>query len=59
MEANHRIHRARNKKPAFYPTGQVVGPLNRQKDCRQIMYGLLQEYAKTVACLHGNLHGQA
>jgi len=56
MEANHRINRAGAEDLAFYPTGQVVGQMNTEKDCRSIMYELLEEYADTVDRLHGSLH---
>jgi len=56
MEANHRISRAGNEELAFYPTGQVVGQMNQEKDCRTIMYELLEEYADTVDRLHALLH---
>ena len=36
--------------------GQVVGQMNQEKDCRTIMYELLEEYAHTVERLHTNLH---
>ena len=56
MEANHRINRAGAEDLAFYPTGQVVGQMNSEKDCRSIMYELLEEYADTVDRLHSSLH---
>ena len=56
MEANHRINRANAEELAFYPTGQVVGQMNDEKDCRTIMYELLDEYAQTVDRLHASLH---
>jgi len=56
MEANHRIARSENESLAFYPTGQVVGQMNQEKDCRAVMYELLSEYADTVERLHANLH---
>lgn len=56
MEANHRINRAGAEDLAFYPTGQVVGQMNTEKDCRSIMYELLEEYADTVDRLHSSLH---
>lgn len=59
MEANHRISRAQNEELAFYPTGQVVGQMNQEKDCRTIMYELLEEYADTIERLHGDLHAGA
>ncbi len=35
---------------------QVVGQMNQEKDCRSIMYELLEETATTVDRLHACLH---
>ena len=48
MESNLRVERARAKDWLYSPVGQVVGMMKEEMTSRQVMYGLLSEYADAV-----------
>lgn len=56
QDANLRIARAEHPELAFYPTGQIVGTMNQENSCRDIMYELMSGFADTVDGLHSLLH---
>ena len=41
------------QKVAFNPIGQVVGQINQEESCRDIMYTLLNEYAEALEQVNG------
>lgn len=48
QNANLRIERAQNKDLAFYPTGQAVGMTNDQRDCKTIVFEMINDYIDAV-----------
>lgn len=55
MDANQRIGRSHNEELAFYPTGQAVGMINDQRDCKTIVYDMINEYIEAVERLNRTL----
>ncbi len=55
MEANLRIERAQNEDLAFYPTGQAVGMTNDERDCKTIIYDMINDYIAAVERLNQTL----
>lgn len=55
QEPNIRIARSSNEDLAFYPTGQVVGQMNQESNCRSIVYEMINEFIETTERLHGLL----
>jgi NAD(P)H-dependent flavin oxidoreductase YrpB (nitropropane dioxygenase family) len=53
MDANLRIARSGNEELAFYPTGQVVGILNEQRDCKSVIYDMMNDFIEATERLHG------
>ncbi|MCZ6830872.1 MAG: nitronate monooxygenase family protein [Gammaproteobacteria bacterium] len=48
QEANLRIDKAQSEELAFYPTGQVVGMTNDERDCRTIVFEMINDYIEAV-----------
>lgn len=40
---------------AFYPTGQVVGMTNDERDCRAIVFEMINDYIEAVERLNSTL----
>jgi NAD(P)H-dependent flavin oxidoreductase YrpB (nitropropane dioxygenase family) len=55
QEANLRIARAGNEELAFYPTGQVVGMTNDERDCKTIVFEMINDYIEAVERLNKTL----
>lgn len=53
QEANLRIARSGNEELAFYPTGQVVGQLNSETNCRTIVFDMMNDFIEATERLHG------
>ncbi|KZX56619.1 monooxygenase [Halioglobus sp. HI00S01] len=57
FDAVRRTHRYAGvedcQKVAFNPVGQVVGQMNTEESCRDIMYSLLNEYAEALENVQG------
>ncbi|RLQ23165.1 nitronate monooxygenase [Seongchinamella sediminis] len=62
FDAVRRTHRYAGvgdcQKVAFNPVGQVVGQMNEEQSCRDIMYSLLQEYADALEHLNAISSGE-
>jgi NAD(P)H-dependent flavin oxidoreductase YrpB (nitropropane dioxygenase family) len=56
VEARLRVERARAKDFLTYPVGQIVGDIEHERSCRQIVYELLQELVEATERL-GRLVG--
>lgn len=59
MDANLRIEKSAHQDLAFYPTGQVVGQLNQETDCKAIVFGMMNEFIEAVERLHGLIHQES
>jgi NAD(P)H-dependent flavin oxidoreductase YrpB (nitropropane dioxygenase family) len=55
QEANLRIARTSQEDLAFYPTGQVVGMTNDERDCKTIIYDMINDYIAAVERLNKTL----
>lgn len=55
QEANLRIDRAGNEELAFYPTGQAVGMTNDERDCKTIVFEMINDYIAAVERLNQTL----
>jgi len=55
QDANLRIDRAQNEELAFYPTGQVVGMTNDERDCKTIVFEMINDYLEAVERLNKTL----
>jgi NAD(P)H-dependent flavin oxidoreductase YrpB (nitropropane dioxygenase family) len=55
QEANLRIERAGNEELAFYPTGQAVGMTNDERDCKTVIYEMINDYIEAVERLSKTL----
>jgi NAD(P)H-dependent flavin oxidoreductase YrpB (nitropropane dioxygenase family) len=55
QEPNIRIGRSGNEELAFYPTGQVVGQMNQESNCRSIVYEMIDEFIETTERLNNLL----
>jgi NAD(P)H-dependent flavin oxidoreductase YrpB (nitropropane dioxygenase family) len=51
-EALERITRFRSPELLSYPVGQIVGQLREETTVKQVIYGMLEEYANVVDRLH-------
>lgn len=52
IEARLRVERARDKRFLTYPVGQIVGQMQHETTCRQLIYDLLDEYVEAVSRLN-------
>jgi len=55
MDANLRIDKAQHPDLAFYPTGQAVGMTNDERDCRSVVFEMINEYIEAVEQLNKTL----
>ena len=55
QEANLRIERAGNEELAFYPTGQAVGMTNDERNCKTIVFEMINDYIAAVERLNKTL----
>ena len=55
QEANLRIERAGKEELAFYPTGQAVGMINDERNCKTVVFDMINEYIEAVDRLNKTL----
>ena len=55
QDANLRIERSQNEDLAFYPTGQSVGMTNDERDCKTIIFEMINDYLEAVERLNRTL----
>lgn len=54
-EPQMRVERAKRKELMYYPVGQVVGNMNEETSCKQIIYDMMSEFIESTEQLHNLL----
>jgi len=52
VESRLRVERARDKRFVTYPVGQIVGSMQQEASCRQVVQELLEEYVSALSRLN-------
>ena len=47
-----RVERARHKEFMYYPVGQVVGNMNEETSCKQVVYDMMSEFIESTEHLY-------